>query len=101
MKTASIVIVFDECLDALDEMFQVPVVVRVDLFLLQRFYEAFAVRVVIRETRPTDAWNHSMAPKHLNVNVHNRIGPLDPNDERVPEAVVDWQSPFLGHQAKA
>ena len=31
------------------------------------FHPALRYTIVIGETRPTDAWNHSMAPKHLSV----------------------------------
>src|SRR6267154_2383504 len=67
MQTASIVIVFDEFLDALDQVFQIAVVVGVYLLPFQCLHKALATGVVVRIPWPTHAWHHLVIPKHPDV----------------------------------
>ena len=73
---------FDEYLDAPEEMFEVTVIVSVDLLSLLRFHEAFAAGVVIRITGATHARYHPVGSKHLHVASANVLyGPIGMMDE--------------------
>src|SRR5216683_6714582 len=78
MQTASIVIVFDEFLDALDQVFQIAVLVGVYLLPFQCLHKALATGVVVRIPWPTHAWHHLVIPKHPDVTfasvLHTSVG---------------------------
>src|SRR2546427_9132486 len=67
MQTAWIVIVFDEFLDALDQVFQIAVVVGVYLLPFQRLHKALATCIVVRIPWPAHARHHLVISKHLDV----------------------------------
>src|SRR5258708_12205147 len=58
MQSAAIVVLFDELLDVLTQMLQVPVIVGVNLFLLHALHEPFSTCLVIRVPRTTHARDH-------------------------------------------
>ncbi len=60
MHPFAIVIFSDELLDMRGELLEIPIFVAVDLFLLQRFHEAFTERLVIGIGRPAHARDHSI-----------------------------------------
>src|SRR6266853_5913937 len=92
MQTASIVIVFDEFLDALDQVFQIAVVVGVYLLPFQCLHKALATGVVVRIPWPTHAWHHLVIPKHPDVTfasvLHTSVGMV--NESRIIRATCLW-----------
>src|SRR6266581_1350062 len=56
----TVVVISHEFLDMFGEFLEIPILVAVDLFLLQRFHEAFTERVVIGIGRAAHARDHSV-----------------------------------------
>src|SRR5215813_2893148 len=67
VQPAAVVVLLDELLDVRTQVFQLPVLVGVDLFPFKRLEKAFATGVVVRIRWPTHARDHLVLLQDLHV----------------------------------
>src|SRR6267154_5542874 len=91
MQTASIVIVFDEFLDALDQVLQIAVVVGVYLLPFQCLHKALATGVVVRIPWPSAlAMPRTVSPALYRRQSSSRSQPRAPSSASATDRRTAW-----------
>ena len=80
VQAAAIVVLVDERLDVRAQVLEIPIIVGVDLFALERLHEALTTGIVVRIRRPAHARNHLVLSQHLHVFARRHTARRDRND---------------------